>query len=191
MLGGKAILKPSSSPGQGGGVVIGRGGALLGDPERGFSPAATYTSPPPGFREAGRQPTAKRQASDPESNLLLRVGSRSVHSSCARAPCACVRAHGPGTLRACLAPTFPGGAQGPTPPPSLPARPALTIFSVLLRLTSLRFRRRALASMSTRRMSGMVLPPSSRMVKSTMTMVVVPMSCRFSMGSRSRWRLRA
>lgn len=36
MLGGEAILKPSSSPGQEGGVVIGRGGALLGDPEREF-----------------------------------------------------------------------------------------------------------------------------------------------------------
>lgn len=69
---------------------------------------------------------------------------------------------------------------------------ALTIFSVLLRLTSFLFLRRARASsMSTRRMRGMVLPPRSKMVKSTMTMVVVPMSCRFSMGSRPRCKLRA
>lgn len=45
--------------------------------------------------------------------------------------------------------------------------------------------------MSTSLMRGMVPPPSSRMVNSTMMMVVVPMSCRFSMGSRPRWRLRA
>lgn len=37
----------------------------------------------------------------------------------------------------------------------------------------------------------MVLPPSSKIVKSTITMVVVPMSCRFSMGSRPRCKLSA
>ena len=69
---------------------------------------------------------------------------------------------------------------------------SITIFSVLLRLMSfLLFRRVWLSSMSMMRMSGMVPPPRKRMVKSTMMIVVVPMSCRFSMGSRPRWRLRA
>lgn len=69
---------------------------------------------------------------------------------------------------------------------------SLTIFSVLLRLTSFLLLRRARASsMSMRRMRGMVLPPSSRTVKSTMMMVVVPMSWRFSMDSRPRCRLSA
>lgn len=69
---------------------------------------------------------------------------------------------------------------------------SITIFSVLLRLTSFLFLRRDwLSSMSMMRMRGMVPPPMRRMVKSTMMMVVVPISCRFSMGSRPRWRLNA
>lgn len=37
----------------------------------------------------------------------------------------------------------------------------------------------------------MVPPPRKRIVKSTMMMVVVPMSCRFSIGSRPRCKLKA
>lgn len=73
-----------------------------------------------------------------------------------------------------------------------PSASSITIFSVLLRLMSFLFLRRDwLSSMSMMRMSGMVPPPMRRMVKSTIMMVVVPISCLFSMGSRPRWRLNA
>ena len=74
-------------------------------------------------------------------------------------------------------------------PPS--RRFPLTIFSVLLRLMSFLLLRRDVSSMSMMRIRGMVPPPMRRMVKRTMTMVVVPINWRFSMGSRPKWRLRA
>lgn len=68
----------------------------------------------------------------------------------------------------------------------------ITIFCVLLRLTSfLFFRRDWLSSMSIMRISGIVPPPRKRMVNNTIIMVVVPISWRFSMGSKPKWRLKA
>ena len=82
---------------------------------------------------------------------------------------------------------LPAGAVSHTSVPENLSVSFITIFSVLLRLMSFMFLRRDwLSSMSMIRIRGMVPPPRRRMVKSTMMMVVVPISWRFSMGSRPR-----